>query len=46
MSYIVHCDSCTLDREFSNWIDASWCATSHEREYPDHWASISELAES
>ena len=46
MAYQLHCDSCDLDRECSDWADANRHASDHEADYPDHWVTILELQES
>ncbi|ELY95468.1 MULTISPECIES: hypothetical protein [Natrialba] len=40
MAYQLRCDSCELDRECRDWIEASEVASEHEAEYGDHWVSI------
>lgn len=45
MTYRLQCDGCSLDREFTDWADANWHASTHEAEHTDHWVSIYELQE-
>ncbi|SIR83767.1 hypothetical protein [Natronorubrum daqingense] len=40
MAYELHCDSCHLERECADWIEASSDANDHEAAYPDHWVTI------
>ncbi|MFP8954106.1 hypothetical protein ACLI4Z_14230 [Natrialbaceae archaeon A-arb3/5] len=40
MAYELRCDSCDLDRECSDWVDANKHASDHEAEHTTHWVSI------
>lgn len=45
MAYQLRCDSCGLDRQCPDWVQASRDASEHEAEYGSHWVTIYDLQE-